>query len=121
METKTNQGGRVMHKKKEFDKAQLLFSDRLRALRKKSGLTQEEIAAILEISKNTYSSYENNAFPKTDCLIRLAREFGVSIDYLLTGKGFSNEHQILSAFNDCPSEKLPHVLKVVRTIVESYQ
>ena len=57
---------------------------RIRHLREDRDLTQTRIAALLGMSQTGYSKYETgeNDIP-TSVLIRLARFYGVSIDYLL--------------------------------------
>ena len=57
---------------------------RLRDLREDRDLTQTQIAKILSMSQTGYSKYETgeNDIP-TSVLIRLARFYNVSIDYLL--------------------------------------
>jgi transcriptional regulator with XRE-family HTH domain len=57
---------------------------RISEMRKKKGLTQDEVAAFLKITNKTYSAYEtgrNNINNETLCL--LADFFEVSTDYLL--------------------------------------
>lgn len=57
---------------------------RLRELRNKSGLTQNEIATRLGVSGQTILNWENGIYePKINQLILLADLFGVSIDYLV--------------------------------------
>lgn len=59
-------------------------SDRLRALRELAGLTQEDLANALGISEPQIYRYEKNINdPSGDVLIRMARFFHVSSDYLL--------------------------------------
>ncbi len=57
---------------------------RLRELRDEKDLTQTEIAKMLGMSQTGYSKYETgeNDIP-TDVLIKLARFYNTSIDYLL--------------------------------------
>ncbi|MBQ0109686.1 MAG: helix-turn-helix transcriptional regulator [Clostridiales bacterium] len=57
---------------------------RLRDLREDSDLSQTKLAKILGMSQTGYSKYETgeNDVP-TSILIKLARFYGVSIDYLL--------------------------------------
>ena len=57
---------------------------RLRDLREDNDLNQTEVAKILEMSQTGYSKYETgeNDIP-TSVLIKLARFYGTSIDYLL--------------------------------------
>ena len=61
-----------------------LFGDRLKELRKKHNLTQEEIGELCEVGKTTISNWENNITqPPFDIVKKLAQYFGVTIDYLL--------------------------------------
>lgn len=56
----------------------------LRALREDRDLRQKDLAAVLNVSQNTYSQYENGVISLTaEVLIRLADYYKVSIDYLL--------------------------------------
>ena len=57
---------------------------RLRDLREDHDLTQTEIAKMLGMSQTGYSKYETgeNDIP-TDVLIKLAKFYNTSIDYLL--------------------------------------
>lgn len=57
---------------------------RLRDLREDLDLTQQNIAEYLHIRQNTYSQYENGQRQvPIEVLIKLARYYGVSTDYLL--------------------------------------
>ena len=57
---------------------------RLKDIREDRDLTQREVADYLHIRQNTYSQYENGqrGLP-IDTLIKLARYFDVSTDYIL--------------------------------------
>lgn len=60
------------------------FSTNLKELRENEGLTQREIAKLLNISQVTYCNWENDKTePDLNNLIRLCRFFMVSTDYLL--------------------------------------
>lgn len=66
---------------------------KLRELRNKNGLTQNEIATKLSVSGQTILNWENGIYePKIYQLIQLADLFNVSVDYLIERK--SNEKQI---------------------------
>ena len=66
---------------------------RLRELRNKNGLTQNEIAAKLNVSGQTILNWENGIYePKINQLIQLADLFNVSVDYLIKRK--NNEKSI---------------------------
>lgn len=58
------------------------FSAQLQALRKKSQITQEQLASHLGVSPQAVSKWENGSYPDGDLLPKLADYFGVTIDYL---------------------------------------
>ena len=59
------------------------IKDRLRQLRDAKEMKQEEIAQALNVSRASYSSYENGITPPTNVCIKLAQVYDVSVDYLL--------------------------------------
>ena len=61
------------------------IADRLVKLRKKNGLSQEELADKLGLSRQAVSKWERaEASPDTDNLICLAKLYGISLDELLS-------------------------------------
>ncbi len=61
-----------------------VFKKRLKDLRNQKGLTMDQLAKTLNISKSRISMWENNGtVPRKDMLIELANFYNVSIDYLL--------------------------------------
>ncbi|MBQ7504988.1 MAG: helix-turn-helix transcriptional regulator [Ruminococcus sp.] len=61
-------------------------------IRKKKGLNQLKVAMDLNISREAISYYENGQrCPNLEMLLKLSKYFGVSIDYLITGKEFNEE------------------------------
>lgn len=60
------------------------FNERIYELRKEGGFTQEEIAAELNVSRQTVSNWETGtAQPTIDKAIELANLYGVSMDELI--------------------------------------
>lgn len=60
------------------------FSNTLQALRTESGLSQQQLADILKVSKSRISMYEQGRRePDLEMLIIIADYFDVSLDYLL--------------------------------------
>ena len=60
------------------------FSERVRALRKERGLTQQKMADICDVQLRSYQSYEyKQSYPEVPGLLHLAEFFGVSLDYLM--------------------------------------
>lgn len=62
----------------------MTFSEKLYSLRKKSGLSQEQLAERLNVSRQAISKWESGvSVPENDKLIAIGRYFNVTIDYLL--------------------------------------
>ena len=62
----------------------MALSDKLYSLRKKSGLSQEQLAEQLNVSRQAISKWESgNSTPETEKLLLISEYFHVSIDYLL--------------------------------------
>lgn len=62
------------------------FNEKLQELRKQKGLTQEELADILFVSRTAVSKWESGrGYPNIDSLKVIAKFFGITIDELLSG------------------------------------
>lgn len=60
------------------------MAEKLTTLRKEKGLTQMELAEVLDVSRQAVSKWElGTALPGTDKLKAIADLYGVSVDYLL--------------------------------------
>jgi len=59
-----------------------IFSDKLKELRINKNLKQSDMANILEISMQSYSTYENGREPNYTMVCKIAEFFNVSTDYL---------------------------------------
>lgn len=58
--------------------------EKIAKLRKENNYTQEQLAELLGVSRQSISKYESGiAYPETEKLIRLSELFGCSVDYLL--------------------------------------
>jgi len=65
----------------------LTTGERIREIREKRGLTQDQLAKDADISKGFLSDVENNKRNiGSQGLLRIANELGASVDYLLTGR-----------------------------------
>lgn len=63
-----------------------IFAARLKNLRKKSGISQKDLANKINVTYATLSSYENGSggkVPSLEVIIKIAHYFNVSIEYLL--------------------------------------
>lgn len=61
-----------------------MFSDNLLYLRNIKGLSQEQVAEVVGISRQSYSKWEQgDTFPDIDKCDKLAKFYGVTIDSLI--------------------------------------
>lgn len=64
-----------------------MLGARIASLRQAFGLSQAQLAKKLHISTSAVGMYEQGRRePSVDTLVALSREFGVSLDYLLSGQ-----------------------------------
>lgn len=62
----------------------MALSEKLYALRKKSGLSQEQLAEQLSVSRQAISKWESGqSVPESDKLLTISKYFNVSLDYLM--------------------------------------
>lgn len=104
------------------------FNNRLYQLRKQKGLSQEELASRLNVSRQTVSKWEvGDSTPDMEKLIAMSDLFGVSLDNLVMGKeeaqtpaaGKSEFTAVISekVLTDTNKKKAISVLKILGIIV----
>ena len=65
----------------------MILADKIIEERKKNGWSQEELAQQLGVSRQAVSKWESaGSVPDLQKIIQMADLFGVTTDYLLTGK-----------------------------------
>lgn len=63
------------------------IADRIKAVRKALGLTQDEFSSRIAIKRNTLAVIETQKRATSELVIKsICREFGVNLDYLLHGE-----------------------------------
>lgn len=63
------------------------LNEKLQELRKQKGLTQEQLAQVLIVSRTAVSKWESGrGYPNIESLKAIAKFFGVTIDELLSGE-----------------------------------
>ena len=71
-----------------------MIESQIAMLRQKRGMRQAELAELLHISPSTVGMYEQGRRePALDVLAAMAEIFGVTIDFLVTGKPGCQEEQ----------------------------
>lgn len=84
------------------------FNEKLKALRKQKGLTQEELAEILFVSRTAVSKWESGrGVPNIESLKSISKYFSISIDELLSG-----EELLTIADEDC-KQREKHICDLV--------
>lgn len=84
------------------------FNEKLQELRKSKGLTQEELASILYVSRTAISKWESGrGTPSIDSLKEISHYFSISIDDLLSTEKLLN---IAEKENKSNIKKLCHYL-----------
>lgn len=99
-----------------------MFGDNLRALRKKRGLSQDDMAERLGVLTRTYGSWERNERePNFDMAKKIAGMFDVSVDSLI-GKEEGTKKEILKRLQnlkDLPEEQLEKILEYAEFIIST--
>ena len=62
----------------------MILADKITDLRKKNGWSQEELAGMLDVSRQSISKWESaQSTPDMNRILKMSEVFGVSTDYLL--------------------------------------
>ncbi|MDL2235144.1 helix-turn-helix domain-containing protein [Christensenellaceae bacterium OttesenSCG-928-L17] len=79
------------------------FNEKLQQLRKQRGLTQEELAEMLFVSRTAVSKWESGrGYPGIESLKAISKHFAISIDDLLSGE------ELISLAENEQKEKTEH-------------
>lgn len=71
-----------------------MLGPRIAALRRSANLSQAELAEKLKISPSAVGMYEQGRRePALDVLVSMAEIFGVTLDFLVTGKAANSQEQ----------------------------
>ncbi len=90
----------------------MVLHERIRNIRMSKGLTQVELANLLNVTKQSVSNWENdNIQPSVDMLVKIAGVLSVSTDHLLG----LDDKQYLQVDGLTP-EQLAHVQQIVNDI-----
>ena len=85
-----------------------MFGDKLRELRRRHGITQDQLAQAIGVVRSSIGKYEGKSqvIPSDEIKKRIADYFGVTLDYLLDYHGANdsvvslspNEFEIINIF-----------------------
>lgn len=75
------------------------FGEKLQQLRKEKGLSQEDLAHQLNVSRQAVSKWESqNGYPEIEKMILISDLFQVSLDYLMKEDYEEHENETISSF-----------------------
>ena len=93
-----------------------MLGDKLKLLRKKANLSQEELADQLGVTRQSISLWENNqSSPSIESIIAISRIFGISIDELVDNQNSDEEKDNLKEdkLSDKTQEKKTNKTKII--------
>lgn len=89
-----------------------MFGEIMKTLRTSHNLNQVQLAAALNVSKQTVSNWENNnILPSIEMLVKISQFFSVSTDYLL-----ELDHRHYIEVTDLTDVQLAHIQQIIRDI-----
>lgn len=92
-----------------------MFGEIVKTLRTARSLNQVQLADGLDVSKQTISNWENNnILPSIDMLIKIARFFSVSTDYLL-----ELDHRCYIEVTGLTEAQLAHIQLIINDITDN--
>jgi transcriptional regulator with XRE-family HTH domain len=107
------------------------LSDRLKALRRETGLSQTTIANKIGVSYSQYGRYElKGVQPPADILNKLADVLNTTVDFLLNGTANEKaqmalqDAELLKQFKEAenlPESEKATILKVIRGYIRDYK
>lgn len=85
----------------------MILADKIIQLRKREGLSQEELAEKMNVSRQAVSKWESaQSLPDIDKILQLSRMFNVSTDYLLKDEADDLEHSSEPSAVDTQTESI---------------
>ena len=96
----------------------MTLGQKLKEIRNRFGLSQEQLADIINVSRQAITKWENdNGLPDISNLQELSKVFGITIDYLLDDK---NSLPALSMRKELDKEKYKNKLTMYSNILKEY-
>src|SRR5574343_245065 len=104
----------------------LNIGERITQLRKQQQLSQEELAKRVDVSRTIIGNYERNTnSPSIEILLKIAKVFNVSVDYLIGESNLSSfDKEALKRIEDI--EKLDadtkqHLFFLIDNVIQNYK
>lgn len=89
----------------------MTFGERLANLRKTKGLSQEQLAEVLDLTRQTISKWElDQSTPDLEYIVKLSDFFSVTTDYLIKGEQINQPSDKIKNTASFGGLKIQHVL-----------
>lgn len=73
----------------------MTLGQKLRKIRSKFGLSQEQLAEVINVSRQAITKWENDGgLPDVSNLQEISEVFGVTVDYLLNDDSIIDEKEV---------------------------
>lgn len=103
-----------------------IFGQRIKKLRSGKGLSMQQLAIELGVTKSSINMWENGtSIPKDSMLITISKFFNVSIDYLLGNEKMEEKvpesktlHYIQRNLEKLDEQKLKQAEKILQTVFD---
>lgn len=96
----------------------MTLGEKLREIRKKFGLSQEQLAEMMNVSRQAITKWEGDTgIPDTSNLKTFAQTFGITVDYLL---GTEGELPLLVMRKQLDKEKYENKIKSYTEVLKEY-
>lgn len=94
------------------------LADKITALRRQRGLSQEELADMLDVTRQSVSKWEGGqSVPDIQKILQLSAIFGVTTDYLLKD---DEGEEVIASRSDAPSPHTGNAVKLSRERADEY-
>jgi transcriptional regulator with XRE-family HTH domain len=96
----------------------MTLGQKLKEIRKRFGLSQENLAEIMNVSRQAITKWESdNGLPDVSNLQELSKVFGITVDYLLNDE---NQLPALSMRKELDKEKHKNKLTMYNEVLKEY-
>lgn len=96
----------------------MTLGQKLKEIRKRFGLSQEQLAEIMNVSRQAITKWENEGgLPDVSNLQELSKVFGITVDYLLNDE---NQLPALSMKKELDKEKYKNKLTMYIEVLKEY-
>jgi transcriptional regulator with XRE-family HTH domain len=101
------------------------FWERLRAIIKDGGLTQERIARKIRVPIGTFKNWlTRETFPNAEQIVDIAKLLNTSAEYLVTGEErnlIEDERRLLSGYRQLSKYEQEHIMIAVEAWVRRFK